>query len=737
MNGDNMIYEAGNYDVKSLIKATPVLRRGRGNPKSIRTNWKYKNIVCAFDIETSLIKTGDHFIGDRLVDDYNAVMYVWQFQFGTTATVIGRTWDEFNAMISEILDALEDDERLMIFVHNLAYEWQWLRDPEILGRNVNEDSVFCVKSRTPVRLLCCSDKLEFRCSYIHSNMSLDEFTEKMEVEHGKLSGDEFDYTKTRYSWTELTDRELEYCANDVIGLVECIYKEMSVDHDTLYTLPLTSTGYVRRDVKKAIRKLPPDYVKKQLPDYSTYKMLREAFRGGNTHASRFYSDKRIDADITCLDISSSYPNVLINKMFPVSAFREIEKDCLTIDHIIGLIGKGRATLTRIAMFDVNLRDPCWPVPYLARDKCRNIYDAEYDNGRILSARYLETTVTDIDLQILIEEYDCQIEVLDGMFATYGYLPDEIRDVIRYYYKMKTELKGVEDQAVFYAKMKNKLNAIFGMAAQNPVRLEEAYRNSDYDTGIHYMDEYKNRCWLSEETALETDVDILEIAHKENIGKSTMPYQWGVWCTAHARDCLERMIKIAEPERFLYCDTDSVYYYGSVSFADYNKQAIAASIENNAYAVDRKGVAHYMGVLEVDKELKAFKTMGAKKYAYIDQDNDLHITIAGVNKKKGAEELTAYARKHKSMKDGLDAMRESFVFADAGGTESVYNDEPIPDLEVDGRHIYVPMNVAIKPSTYKVGLGRDYKELLTFLLDNDLFKLYRMNYQGYQLPTVEI
>lgn len=736
-----MIYKAGMFNVGSFLKATPRLRRGRGNPKNERNNWQYKNIVCAFDIETSLIKTGEHNVGSlkdpRVIDEYNAVMYIWQFQLGPDITVIGRTWDEFNVFVSQILESLEDDERLMVFVHNLSYEWQFLRDPAIFGKNVNEESVFCVKSRTPVRFLCCGDKLEFRCSYLHSNMSLGEFTDKMQVAHGKLSGDEFDYTKRRYSWTPLSDRELEYCANDVIGLVECIYKEMAVDNDTLYTLPLTSTGYVRRDIKKAIRKLPHDYVSKQLPDYPTYQMLREAFRGGNTHASRYYSDKRIDADITCLDISSSYPNVLINRMFPVSAFREIERDCLTIDHIIGLIGKGRATLTRIAMFNVELRDPFWPVPYLARDKCRNIFGADYDNGRIISAKYLETTVTDIDLQILIEEYDADIEVLDGMFATYGYLPDEIRDVIRYYYRMKTELKGVEDQAVFYAKMKNKLNAIFGMAAQNPVRLEEAYRNADYETGIHYKDDAKNRLWLSELDALESGVDILEIAHRENIGKSTMPYQWGVWCTAHARDCLESMIKIAEPERFLYCDTDSVYYYGSVSFADYNKRAIADSIKNNAYAVDQKGVAHYMGVLEVDKELKSFKTMGAKKYCFIDQHGELHITIAGVNKRKGAEEMTEYAKAHPGMKDGLDAMTENFVFSDAGGTESVYNDEPIEELDIDGRKIYVPMNVAIKPSTYKVGLGRDYKALLNFLLDNDLFRLYRMNYEGYQLPTVEM
>lgn len=733
-----MVYRYGEYDLKQMLQSVPVIRRGRGNPKSRRAGWQYKNLISAFDIETSLIKIGSHNAGtDRaphMIDDYVSIMYIWQFQFGMDVTIIGRTWDQFSDLIDVIEDALTPEERLLVFVHNLSYEWQFLRDQKILGSRLDEESVFCVKSRTPVKFVCCSDKVEFRCSYLQTNMSLDEFTSKMEVEHQKLSGEEFDYSKIRYPWTPLSDRELAYCVNDVQGLVEAIHKELLIDHDTLYSLPLTSTGYVRRDIKKAIRTMPGDYIRNQLPDYSTYRMLREAFRGGNTHASRFYSDKRIDADITCLDISSSYPNVLINQRFPVTAFREIERSCLTIDHVIKLVKKGRAVLARIAMYDIELRNPFWPVPYLSRDKCRNIVDPDYDNGRILRARYLETTVTDVDLQILLEEYDADIEILDAMFAAYGYLPEPIREVIRDYYRRKTGLKNVEGQEIYYNKAKALLNAIFGMMAQNPVRLEEAYIHAEYQTGIHYKDEAGGRAWLSEELALLEGKDILEIAHGENIEKSTMPYQWGVWTTAWARRSLEYMIQIAG-DRFLYCDTDSCYYFGESDFTSYNRERMADSEHNGAYAADIYGEVHYMGVLEIDKQMSSFLTMGAKKYAYIDR-HGLHITIAGVSKSKGAEELTEYAAAH-GLRDGLDAMRENFVFRDAGGTESVYNDEPLEELLVDGKSIYVPSNVAIKPSSYKIGLGTDYKELLTFLLDNDLFRLYRMNYEGQQLPTVEM
>ena len=63
---------------------------------------------------------------------------------------------------------------------------------------------------------------EFRCSYLHSNMSLEVFLEKMGVEDLKQSGEEFDYSKIRYPWTPLSDQEMKYIVNDVKGLVEAL-----------------------------------------------------------------------------------------------------------------------------------------------------------------------------------------------------------------------------------------------------------------------------------------------------------------------------------------------------------------------------------------------------------------------------------------------------------------------------------------------------------------------------------
>ena len=134
------------------------------------------------------------------------------------------------------LKTAADGAFLVVYVHNLSYEFQFLKGIY----SFFPDDVFAVASRKVVKadMWGC---FEFRCSYKLTNMSLKQFTSKMMVKHQKLSGEEFDYGVKRYPWTELTDEELEYCINDVWGLVEAVNALMARDEDTLQTIPLTST----------------------------------------------------------------------------------------------------------------------------------------------------------------------------------------------------------------------------------------------------------------------------------------------------------------------------------------------------------------------------------------------------------------------------------------------------------------------------------------------------------------
>ena len=656
-----MIYNCDNFDY-TIISSTRNQRRKKGNQGKRNNKRIYKDLLCAFDIET----TND-------CESLQAFMYVWQFQINDI-TVMGRTWNEFITFLERMKDGLKSEEYIVIFVHNLSFEFQFLRGIY----NFNKEEVFAIDSR---KVLKCEmfNHFELRCSYLQTNMSLNEFTHKMGVKDVKLSGEAFDYSIARYPWTPLTDQELQYCINDVKGLVEAMRIQMDLEQDTFYTLPLTSTGYVRRDVKAAMRHFNRQELKDMLPDYEVFSMLKESFRGGNTHANRFYSNVILH-DVHSNDYASSYPNVQINCRFPMSPW--LREDGMDLDRCLLKIYKHkRACLMRINLFNIRLKDPMWGAPYLAKAKCRNIKNCENDNGRILSAEYLETTLTDIDFKILLQEYEFDwIEFTDFYHSRYGLLPKQLRETVLEYFRRKTELKGVEGQELYYMKSKNKLNSVYGMSVQSPVK-----------QSIDFINDFIDR--------QDDERELLAAANK----KAFMSYAWGVWTTAHARWELEEAINICG-DRFVYCDTDSVKYIGDLDFTSFNAKKKRRSEENGAVATDPKGVRHYLGVMEHDADYIEFATMGAKKYAYRYPDGRLGITIAGVNKTKGAAELEKAG--------GLKAFKEGFVFKEAGGTESIYNDDPeIKSLVREGREVPITANLFIKESEYTLGITAEYARIL--------------------------
>lgn len=243
----------------------------------------------------------------------------------------------------------------------------------------------------------------------------------------------------------------------------------------------------------------------------------------------------------------------------------------------------------------------------------------------------------------------------------------------------------------------------------------------------------------EEDNTKTDEELLEINNK----KAFLAYQWGVWVTAWSREALERGIRLVhetDGADFIYCDTDSVKYTGSVDWSAYNAERIAECKESGSYATDPSGVTHYMGVFETEDNpetgvaYRYFKTLGAKKYAYQEKDSEIwtetikigdseyqyrkvgrrtHCTIAGVNKAKGGKELDEHG--------GLSAFAEEFIFRDAGGTQAVYNDSPeVSEVVIDGHVLPITSNVAIIPSEYTLGITGEYERILKYskmYLDN--------------------
>lgn len=624
-------------------------------------NKTYIDKICAFDIETTVIDTES---------GKQSIMYVWQFAIGTDYVIIGRTWDEFKKLV-KWLRSLAGGHTIPVFVHNLSYEFQWLSGQF----HFENKDVFCTESRKILK--CDLYPLEIRCSYLLSNLSLKDLTARYHVEHEKIDGEQFDYNKKRFPWTPLSDLEKQYIINDVVGLVECIHAIMQLHDDDIYTLPLTSTGFVRRICRERMRE-NRELIQEIYPNYDIFQMLRAEFRGGNTHANRYYAGEVIRERITSMDISSSYPSAQCNRLYPVTAFREIKN--ISARKIDNLIDRNYAVLFEVELTDIKLRDRYWSVPYIPLAKCSYYDGIRNDNGRILSAKKIIMTVNDIDWKIIVTEYTFTAHVLRGYRASYGPLPDAITKSNIEFFRLKTELRGIEGQELYYHKNKELLNSIYGMSCQNPAKGTILFNNCAYD-----LDESK------------TEKELL----KESRRRAFLAYQFGCWTTAHARAALEAGITICG-DNLLYVDTDSCKFIGDADFTDYNREQKAASEKSGLYAKDKKGVIHYGGVYEFDGEYTAFVTQGAKKYAYEDAAG-LHLTVSGVGKKKGAAYLAAHG--------GLDAFMPGFVFPACGKTRSIYNDDGAEPVIIDGHKIDISRNVVIEEQEYTLSRTKEYNTLL--------------------------
>lgn len=679
------IYNIDNFPYQ-IFKNVNRVKRSKGN-QSTKSKQIYLDLICAFDIETSTIP-----------DIEQSFMYIWQFQVDSFGTVIGRTWEDYIDFLSRVWAQMEDNEYLFIGVHNLSFEFQFLKGIYPFKQN----EVFATDSRKVARCTMY-DHFEYRCTLFLSNMSLDKWLQSLKVEHKKLDGDKFNYKKLRFSDTVLSDYELEYCINDVRGLVEALRKTMQSDRDTFYTIPMTSTGYVRRDVKEAMRLCNKQKLRLENPDLSLYKALRRAMRGGDTHANRYFSDEYITGDIEGADEVSAYIAVIMCDRVPRAGWNEIHMP--SDETMRKIVYQDKAFLADIVLYDVKLKDISHGVPYIAKAKCDSYQDIIEDNGRILEAKWIALTVTDVDLiDIIQDEYEIGgIDYLHCWYSEYGFIPYEIRKTVMKYYTEKTQLKGVKstpefDAEYYYGKAKNKLNSIYGLMAQDPIR-----------QNIYYKDNGANKCPFDLEPL---DNDTMQSKLDDANKWPFVMYAWGCWITANARRRLHLMIREVHNKGcdFLYCDTDSVYYRGHLDMTEINERLRQEAIEHKAYAKDRNGKTYYMGLWDLehidDTLITEFKTMGAKKYVYREKNGKLTCTISGVNKKKGAKELEKYG--------GVPAFHEGFIFTEAGGNELKYNDHINDWIDIDGHNIHITDNVCIKDSTYTVTLSPNYARLLSNL-----------------------
>lgn len=647
--------------------------KGRGDKRVVYIN----DIICAYDIETYTIIPDDENISPF------AYMYIWQCAVNDMV-FMGRTWEELVKFFERIMRqyTLSEKKRIVFYVHSLSFEFQHTRN------FVEFEDVFATALRKVVK--CRYGGIEFRCSYKLSNMSLEKFIKNTpNAKYFKRSGKKYDYRKLRLPTTYLDDEEMGYSYCDVRGLVEAINGKL-ID-DNLATIPLTSTGYVRRKARSAMRgdkECMKSFYELEL-DSELYAYCKQAVRGGNTHANAIWTGQ-VMSGVKSRDRKSSYPAVMIcSDRFPVTRFREVRPNIKYCSR--------KAVLMDITITGVSTKK-C-PVPYISFSKCGYVKEPYIDNGRIASAESLRTVITDVDWEIIDKTYNYDSITIHKMYvADRGKLPYVLRKLIFDDFAKKCELENGDKY--LYNKFKNMLNSYFGMMLTDILHHEYIYNGAE---------------WLENKLTPE---QILENLNKYYHGYSGfLSYQHGIWVTAIARLELQKPIDFLGDD-MIYGDTDSAKFIGDhdAEFEKLNADIIKQCEVNDIPAFFEKpdGSRIYLGLWEEEYNGKEFEmvTLGAKKYA-VQIDDKFEVTVSGLAKESGAE----WFKKHGGLKAFKPYSEEfspwSLVPAEnSGRTVSYYNDVEEPYwIEFEGCKIQIGSNIGVVDTTYRLSISAEYAEYI--------------------------
>lgn len=355
---------------------------------------KYANVPCVIDIETSSFYEN----GEK-----RGVMYA--FVIGINGKCyIGRTYEELWMSLDRIVDyyQLSDKKRMVFYIHNLSFEFQWFRKWR------NWTKVFATDERVPLYAL--DDKgIELRCSYQLSGYSLANVGKnltKYKVE--KMVGD-LDYKLIRHSETPLSDKEMRYILNDGLVVMAYIQEEIENHYNNITLLELTKTGKVRKYVRKMClygdKKSRYKYyryhnIMKSLPitSINEYEQLKRAFQGGFTHADSLQVGKVIN-NVHSFDFTSSYPAVMVMEKYPIEKGELIQ--------IKSKEDFERNMQLYCCIFDATFENIESSFVYdhpISISKCYSLEKYVSDNGRLVSAEKISITLTEIDFDIIRHFY---------------------------------------------------------------------------------------------------------------------------------------------------------------------------------------------------------------------------------------------------------------------------------------------------------------------------------------------
>nr|DAO94713.1 MAG TPA: DNA polymerase B [Caudoviricetes sp.] len=594
-----------------------------------------------------------------------SIMWVWQCavedfaDLDTIPVYLGRTWKDFKDFLTYYSDCVKlatagrpanlkeplrthtlktikkSDIVLRLYIHNLGFEFQHLRnifEAEFADENA---SVFARQMRKPMRVKFFFNGVEvFLCDTLClTQKSLKAWGKDEKLEIQKLEEEQDFYQEIRTPYTKLSDEEIAYSVNDVATMI-CGLRRYRKKYGTLRSIPMTQTGGVRLVCMEKIAQQNPEWSERcgkitQDMTFEQYQELHAAFAGGWTHANARYA-RRTMRNLHMKDFRSSYPAVMCTRTFPVSSF---EQTTYSDIQLLWKQDKNHRTHHYYIIFTAEGVQTKTQNTFWSSSKTTELEGEILDNGKIYACDKMSTTMTDLDFERFLSVYSHEsLTVHKVMKAKAAHLPKEFVETILDYYEYKTSLKGIKEAESLYNESKQFINSIYGVCVTKVV--------SDI---ISYLLGWEKR---------EAKEEDFHQSVEQQLRKSPFTtYAIGVWVTAWARSNLWDAIEHLD-KKVVYCDTDSIkglfteddeqwfdaYNAGIWKLCEESAQLLGIDVEKYRPKT-QKGVYKELGFFDDEGIAATFRTLGAKRYVYTEEeDGEVHATIAGISKKCAAKKI---------------------------------------------------------------------------------------------------
>lgn len=485
---------------------------------------------------------------------------------------------------------------------------------------------------------------------------------------------------------------------------------------------IRNTFYERGKDSQELQKVQRSFLKTA----EQYKILvNYVYRGGFVHANQYYIGEHITEEthprLWSFDFTSSYPSVMCCERYPYKFSKCLDKTKYNFKYLLQTNLNDYAYIGHFIFYNVKaktsqtIESTSKALNKITEKDPKN----KIDNGRIQETPFLDVWLTEQDMLSYNEFYTFSKSVcLELWQSKKDYLPKYIIEELieRYFAKDYNKKHGLN-----YAIEKAILNSLYGVCvAKLPVGeilVFDGDCKSTIDKDEDESDEeYKARI---EQMYIDTYND--DISSE----KKTILPQFGVWISAYARrNLLKTVYKLEETGNpVIYCDTDSIkfldYDNGLQIIEEYNKkqtEKIKAFCKRTG--ADFK-IFYDLGSFDCEykKGIKAFKTLGAKRYLHVYEDPEgLHYTctVAGLPKN---DYISRYKPKNdKHYKTYLDAFKDGLMIEKTSKLTSTYTDELQSVVLRDGSTRFVPSCVTLNDCSFKLGL-------------NGVWVLYLLGLQG--------